>query len=74
MFVCEGLRNRGIGSLLLSAIITAAEERSYERLVLSPSPGSLPFYRRAAFIVPDEGARDDRLLVRPCRPACDPLR
>jgi GNAT superfamily N-acetyltransferase len=68
MFVGEGFRDRGIGSLLLSAIITAAEERSYERLVLSPSPRSLPFYRRVGFVVPDEGAGDHRLLVRPCRP------
>jgi GNAT superfamily N-acetyltransferase len=68
MFVREGFRNRGIGSLLLSAIITAAEELSYERLVLSPTLRSLPFYQRAGFVVPDEAAGDDRLLVRPCRP------
>lgn len=68
MFVRDSFRNRGIGSLLLSAIISVADERHYERLVLSPSRRSLPFYRRAGFIVPDEGAGDDRLLVRPCRP------
>jgi GNAT superfamily N-acetyltransferase len=64
MFVREELRNRGIGSALLDAIIVAAAERSYARLVLSPSAQALPFYRRAGFVVPDEAAGDDRLLVR----------
>jgi GNAT superfamily N-acetyltransferase len=68
MFVRHEFRNRGIGSALLSAVIAAADERSYARLVLSPSARSLPFYRRAGFIVPDEAAGDDRLLVRPRRP------
>ena len=68
MFVREDLRNRGIGSALLTAIIAAADERRYARLVLSPSARSLPFYRRAGFIVPDGAAGDDRLLVRPSRP------
>jgi GNAT superfamily N-acetyltransferase len=68
MFVREECRNRGIGSALLSAVIAVADERSYARLVLSPRARSLPFYRRAGFIVPDEGVGDDRLLVRPRRP------
>jgi GNAT superfamily N-acetyltransferase len=67
MFVHGSFRNRGIGSLLLTAIIEAADDRSYERIVLSPTARSLPFYRRAGFIVPDESAGDDRLLVRPGR-------
>ena len=68
MFVREDLRNRSIGSALLTAIITAADERCYARLVLSPSARALPFYRRAGFIVPDDTGGDDRLLVRPSRP------
>jgi GNAT superfamily N-acetyltransferase len=65
MFVREGFRNRGIGSALLSSIIVTAEERRYARLVLSPSEEALRFYQRAGFIVPDQSARGDRLLVRP---------
>jgi len=61
MFVREELRGRGIGSALLAAIISAADDRDYARLVLSPSEESIPFYRRAGFRVPDG---DDRLLVR----------
>jgi GNAT superfamily N-acetyltransferase len=68
MFVREDLRNRGIGSALLTTIIAAADERSYARLVLSPSARALPLYRRAGFIVPDDTAGDDRLLVRPSQP------
>jgi GNAT superfamily N-acetyltransferase len=68
MFVREDLRNRGIGSGLLTAIIAAADERCYARLVTSPSARALPFYRRAGFIVPNDTAGDDRLLVRPSRP------
>jgi GNAT superfamily N-acetyltransferase len=65
MFVREDVRNRGIGSALLTTIIAASDARGYARLVLSPSARSLPFYRRAGFVVPDDAAGDDRLLVRP---------
>ncbi|MEA2394396.1 MAG: hypothetical protein QOJ82_2287 [Solirubrobacteraceae bacterium] len=68
MFVREDLRNRGIGSALLTTIIAAADERSYARLVLSPSSRALALYRRAGFIVADDTAGDDRLLVRPSQP------
>jgi GNAT superfamily N-acetyltransferase len=64
MFVREDLRNRGIGAALLDTLIAAADDRGYARLVLSPSARSIPFYRRAGFRVPDDGAGDDRLLVR----------
>jgi GNAT superfamily N-acetyltransferase len=69
MFVRDGLRDRGIGSALLAAVIAAADERGYARLVLSPTARSLPFYRRAGFVVPDEAVGDDRLLVRPSESA-----
>ena len=67
MFVREEWRDRGIGSALLGAVIAAAEARGYVRLVLSPSERALPFYRRAGFVVPDDGVGDHRLLVRPRR-------
>ena len=66
MFVREDLRGRGIGSALLAALIAAADERNYVRLVVSPSARAQPLYRRAGFIVPDP-AGDDRLFVRRLR-------
>jgi GNAT superfamily N-acetyltransferase len=67
MFVREGFRNRGIGSALLTTLMAAADERSYARLVLSPTARALPFFRRAGFIVADDAA-GALLLVRPSRP------
>lgn len=67
MFVRADLRDRGIGSALLGAVIAAADERGYVRLVLSPSERALPFYRRAGFVVPDNDVGAHRLLVRPAR-------
>ena len=64
MFVREDARDRGAGSALLAAIVDAAHERGYARLVLSPTLRAVPFYERAGFVVPDERAGDDnRLLV-----------
>jgi GNAT superfamily N-acetyltransferase len=67
MFVREDLRGRGVGSALLEAVVKAADERGYVRLVLSPSEPAVAFYERAGFVVPDGAG--DRLLVRPLRPA-----
>ncbi len=63
MFVRENFRGRGIGSALLAALIAAADERRYVRLVVSPSARAQSLYWRAGFIVPDP-AGDDRLFVR----------
>jgi GNAT superfamily N-acetyltransferase len=65
MFVREEFRDRGVGSSLMACMITAAEEHGYARLVVSPSPRALTFYRRAGFIIPDDTAGDHRVLVRP---------
>jgi GNAT superfamily N-acetyltransferase len=65
MFVRDDRRNHGIGSALLAEVITVAEERSYARLVLSPSTEALSFYRRAGFLVPGQSSDGDLLLMRP---------
>lgn len=63
MFVRVEHRDRGIGSALLGAVIAAARERRYARVVLSPTERATAFYERAGFVVPDERAGGDRLLV-----------
>ncbi len=65
MFVREEYRRRGIGSALLEAVVTAARRRGYARVVLSPSEAAISLYRRAGFVVPDDTAGGDRLLVLP---------
>jgi GNAT superfamily N-acetyltransferase len=65
MFVRAEFRDRGIGAALLKAITDVADARGYARLILRPTPRSIPFYTRAGFLVPDDTAGDDRLLVRP---------
>jgi GNAT superfamily N-acetyltransferase len=64
MFVREELRDRGIGSALLAAVIAEADRRDYARLVLSPTERAVPFYRRAGFIDADAPAGGDRMMVR----------
>ena len=51
-------RGRGIGTALLSALLDYADARRLERVVLSPSPRSVPLYRRAGF------GEADMLLAR----------
>ena len=65
VFVREERRGRGVGTALLSAVVAAADERGYVRLVLSPSDSGLPLFRRLGFVVADESAGGERLLVRP---------
>jgi GNAT superfamily N-acetyltransferase len=65
MFVVEGLRDAGVGSALLAAVLAAADYRGYVRVVLAPSERSIPFYRRAGFIDAGADAASDRLMVRP---------
>jgi GNAT superfamily N-acetyltransferase len=64
MFVREDLRNRGIGSALLAAIIAESDERGYARLVLSPTERAVPFYRRAGFVDADAATGNDRMMAR----------
>ena len=59
MFVLPECRNAGVGHLLLAAVIAEAEAQHLERLVLSPSERSVPFYRSAGF------GEAHQLLVRP---------
>jgi GNAT superfamily N-acetyltransferase len=64
MFVRADRRNRGIGSALIRAVIDAAAQRRYVRLVLSPTARSVSFYRRAGFVAAD-GEAGELLLLRP---------
>jgi GNAT superfamily N-acetyltransferase len=65
LFVREESRNRGIGSALLAQVVAAAQERSYARLVVSPSARALSLFRRAGFVVPGETPDAHLLLTRP---------
>jgi len=58
-FVQPAHRDRGIGSLLLAAVLAYADQRGFARVVLSPSERSVPLYQRAGF------GPADALLLRP---------
>ncbi len=63
MFVREDCRNRGVGSALIGAVIDAAQQRQYVRVVVSPTVRSVRFYRRAGFVDAD-GEAGEMLLMR----------
>jgi GNAT superfamily N-acetyltransferase len=42
-------RDRGIGTALITALLDYADAHRLERVVLSPSPRSVPLYRRMGF-------------------------
>lgn len=49
VYVVPELRNRGIGTALVAAIIEAADGRRLEHLVVRSGRRALPFYRRMGF-------------------------
>ncbi|MBM7789375.1 GNAT family N-acetyltransferase [Tenggerimyces flavus] len=57
VFVLEAHRDSGVGRLLVEEAVTFARDEDLVRLVLSPSPRSVPFYERAGF------ATTDRLMM-----------
>lgn len=61
-FVLAAYRNQGIGTQLLSAVVSYADENDFARVVLSPSDQAIPFYQRAGF-----GPASDLLLRTPPR-------
>ena len=48
-FVLPGHRGVGVGEVLLRAALDHCHARGHARVVLSPSPRSVPFYARAGF-------------------------
>jgi GNAT superfamily N-acetyltransferase len=50
VYVAAAHRDRGLGRLLLDAAVAHADEHGFARLLLSPSPRSVPFYERAGFV------------------------
>ncbi len=50
VFVLAEHRGRGLGRELLDAAVAHADAQRYARLVLSPSPRSVPLYARAGFV------------------------
>ncbi|QSB12634.1 GNAT family N-acetyltransferase [Natronosporangium hydrolyticum] len=65
-FVLPEHRNRGIGHRLLDAVLAYADGEGLVRVVLNPSPRSVPLYLRAGF------SSAHQLMVR--RPPAEPTR
>lgn len=49
VFVAEAHRRRGVGRVLLRALIDLARSQGMERVVLAPSPMSVPLYESLGF-------------------------
>jgi len=49
LFVHPAVRNQGIGTLLLSALLDTSRKEGLVRVVLSPTAQSVPLYKRAGF-------------------------
>lgn len=56
-YVVPDLRNRGIGGMLIDAILARAAELGLERVTVHSSPRAVPVYERHGFT-----AEDERLL------------
>ena len=61
-FVLAGYRDRGVGRLLVDALLDHARATGLVRVVLSPTERSVPFYERAGF-----GPADMLLAMEPDR-------
>jgi len=59
MYVDEAHRNAGLGAQLAAALLAYADAQGLERIVLSPSERSRPFYASLGFVLAD------KLLLRP---------
>lgn len=62
-FVRPAFRGAGVGSRLLGVALADCERRGHVRVVLSPSPRSVPFYARAGF-----AAAEELMIWRPTHP------
>jgi GNAT superfamily N-acetyltransferase len=49
VFVLAAYRNRGIGSQLVGAALSYADQNGFVRVVVSPTERSIPLYERAGF-------------------------
>jgi GNAT superfamily N-acetyltransferase len=54
-FVLASFSDRGVPGALLDAVVEHARTRRYRRLLLAPTAGSAPFYRRAGFVPAGDG-------------------
>jgi GNAT superfamily N-acetyltransferase len=54
MFVVPEHRRRGVGALLLTAVLGHASDLGLERIVLHPSEASIGFWCRFGFVAADE--------------------
>jgi GNAT superfamily N-acetyltransferase len=54
-FVLASFADRGVPGALLTAVVEHARARRYRRLLLAPTSGSAPFYRRAGFVSAGDG-------------------
>jgi ribosomal protein S18 acetylase RimI-like enzyme len=70
LFVKDQWRRQGVGTALTTETIAIADDRNYEKLLVSPSSMALALFHRMGFLMMDELGPEGILLLRP-RPHAD---
>jgi len=69
MAVLKDWRRRGVGALMLKALVERAKERGDTQVVLSAQVGAMPFYRAHGFVAQGDeymeaGIRHQEMILR----------
>jgi GNAT superfamily N-acetyltransferase len=64
LFVTEASRGHGVGTALIKETMAIADERAYERMLVSPTAAALPLFDRLGFVMLDELGPEGIILWR----------
>jgi GNAT superfamily N-acetyltransferase len=65
LFVRDDARREGVGGALIAETIAIADQRDYEKLMVSPGSMALALFHRMGFLMMDELGPEGIVLLRP---------